>query len=79
MNQEQIIEKNINRMIERMQLLEEDQLKAVGDVKPKKKDTRVRHRKEYMKAYYEDHKEDLLKRANNRYVPRVKKTIEKTE
>jgi hypothetical protein len=77
MNQEQIIEKNINRMIERMQLLDEDELKEVGNIKPKKKDTRIRHRKGYMKAYYEEHKEDLLKRANKKYIH--KKTILKTE
>ena len=39
------------------------------EAKPKKKDTRVRNRKEYMKRYYTQNRDVLLDRRNYRYTP----------
>jgi len=73
-----IVEKHIDMMMETLQLLDEKELIEVVDIKekPKKKDTRVRNRKEYMNRYYTAHKDDLLERSKKRYTPKEKKKIE---
>ena len=73
-----IVEKHIDMMMETLQLLDEKALIEVVELKdkPKKKDTRVRNRKEYMSRYYETHKDDLLERSKKRYTPKEKKKIE---
>jgi len=73
-----IVEKHIDMMMETLQLLDEEALIEVVDIKekPKKKDTRVRNRKEYMNRYYTSHKDDLLERSKKRYTPKEKKKIE---
>lgn len=46
----------------------ETENKVIENVKTKPK----RNRKEYMKKYYNDHKEDLLARSKKKYIPKKK-------
>jgi hypothetical protein len=46
------------------------------EVKTKKKDVRVRNRKEYMSRYYTVHKDTILARSKKRYTPKKEKPVE---
>lgn len=62
-------EEKLNMIKETLDIVANKEEKA----KPK------RERKEYMKKYYQDHKEDLLRRSNKRYTPKKNKNIENIE
>ena len=69
MNPEQV-EQKIDLMVETLKLMDIKEPIIIEKVKPK------RERKEYMRKYYADHKDDLLNRSRKRYTPKKKKNIE---
>jgi hypothetical protein len=55
----------------------EAMIDAPEEVKPKKKDVRVRNRKEYMSRYYTVHRTKIMERSKKRYTPKKEKPAEK--